>query len=197
MGNYDSIQIPVQGQPVSSSLHGVRVRNAILDLDTRVTGVEIDQQAIVARGRRITAKTVASGSAGTEFGYMRIDNIPVKANSAYRIMTSGINMDTDVANDIEWAKMRIAFDVVPGTTAGLSSPPSGSVRLVQPNISQSQIAPMSVFYYASADGYISVLVTGQRIVGTGSLVFYASSTEPFDLTIEYAGPTPPDTSFNL
>lgn len=40
MGNYDSIQVPVQGQNISSSLYGQRVRDAIVDLDTRVSNIE-------------------------------------------------------------------------------------------------------------------------------------------------------------
>jgi hypothetical protein len=40
MGNYDTIQIPIPGQPVSKSQYGDRVRAAIIDLDTRVARIE-------------------------------------------------------------------------------------------------------------------------------------------------------------
>ena len=40
MGNYDTIQIPVQGQPLSVSQYGLRVRNAIVDIDTRLSRIE-------------------------------------------------------------------------------------------------------------------------------------------------------------
>lgn len=40
MGNYDSIAVPIQGQPISSSLYGQQVRDAIIDLDTRVSNIE-------------------------------------------------------------------------------------------------------------------------------------------------------------
>lgn len=40
MGNYDNIQIPVQGNPLSASQFGVRVRDAIVNLDTRVARIE-------------------------------------------------------------------------------------------------------------------------------------------------------------
>lgn len=40
MGLYDGIQIPVQGQPISSGGYGIPARNAILDLDARVARVE-------------------------------------------------------------------------------------------------------------------------------------------------------------
>lgn len=38
MGNYDSlIAVPVPGQPISAGAYGIPVRNAILDLDTRMS----------------------------------------------------------------------------------------------------------------------------------------------------------------
>ena len=40
MGNYDSIQIPVQGNPLSASQFGVRVRDAIVAIDTRLSRIE-------------------------------------------------------------------------------------------------------------------------------------------------------------
>jgi hypothetical protein len=40
MGNYDAIQIPVGAQPISSGQFGVRVRDAILDLDRRVSSLD-------------------------------------------------------------------------------------------------------------------------------------------------------------
>jgi hypothetical protein len=40
MGNYDNIQIPIQGQPISTSQYGNRVRDAILSLDARVASIE-------------------------------------------------------------------------------------------------------------------------------------------------------------
>lgn len=40
MGNYDNIQVPVTGTPISKSQYGNRVRAAIVDLDTRVSIIE-------------------------------------------------------------------------------------------------------------------------------------------------------------
>lgn len=40
MGTYDNIQIPVVDTPISQSLYGVRVRDAIIDLDRRLLLVE-------------------------------------------------------------------------------------------------------------------------------------------------------------
>ena len=40
MGNYDSIQVPIQGNVISSAQWGVRVRDAIVALDSRVSRIE-------------------------------------------------------------------------------------------------------------------------------------------------------------
>ncbi|MET0416554.1 MAG: hypothetical protein ABW022_11095 [Actinoplanes sp.] len=192
-----TIQTPVSEQPISSSLFGLPVKLAIEDLHLRALTLETNQQAMVGRGRRITSKSVAAGSAGTEFGYMRVDNVPVRAGGVYRIMTSGMNMDTDVANDVMWARIRVAFAATPGTFATTASTSIGSMRNLQANISQSNIIPFSCFYFSAGDGFASFIVTAQRIAGTGSLNVSHSGTEPFDLTIEYSGPDPGDTAVLL
>lgn len=40
MGNYDNIQVPVKGQPISSGGFGIPVRNAILAMDLRISALE-------------------------------------------------------------------------------------------------------------------------------------------------------------
>lgn len=40
MGNYDAIQVPIGSQPISSGQFGLRVRDAILDLDRRVSSLD-------------------------------------------------------------------------------------------------------------------------------------------------------------
>lgn len=44
MGNYDSIGIPISGQPISSGNYGVKVRDAIIDLDARVSVIASNLQ---------------------------------------------------------------------------------------------------------------------------------------------------------
>lgn len=192
-----TIQVPVQGQPISSSLFGIPARNAINDLHARALSLEVNAQAMIARGRRITAKNVAAGSAGTEFGYMRMDDIPVKAGMSYRIMTSSLNLDTDVANDVMSARLRIAYSATPGTAATTSSTQYAQVRNTQSNISQSFLYPMSGFYFASADGFISLILTGIRVAGTGSFGFFADANNWVDVTVEFGGPSPSDTAVAL
>jgi hypothetical protein len=40
MGNYDGIQVPVQGLPISSTQYGIKVRDAIIDIDQRMRIME-------------------------------------------------------------------------------------------------------------------------------------------------------------
>lgn len=196
-GPYIDIQAPVQGQPISSSMYGIPVKAAIDDLHSRAVTLEQSTQAIVARARRITSKSVVAGSAGTEFGFVRLDNIPVKAGYGYRIMTTPINIDTDTVNDGVSCKWRVAFSASPGTFATTSSTQYGQVRNIQFNIAVSVMIPLSGFYFADTDGFISIIITGQRVAGSGALVFFAAANEVFDLTVEFAGPTPLDTGVSL
>lgn len=192
-----TIQLPVQGQPISSSLFGIPIRAAVNDLHTRVLNLEVNAQAMIARGQRTTAKNVAAGSAGTEWGYVRLDDIPVKANNAYRIMTASVNLDTDTANDVVASRCRVAYSATPGTAATTASTLLTQVRNTQVNASQSVMYPMSAFYFATADGFISLLVTGVRVSGAGALGYFASSTDIYDVTVEFAGPTPANTVVSL
>ncbi len=188
-----TIAIPVPGQPISSSLFGIPVRDAINDIDSRVATIEANTQKLIKRARRTTAK----GPITTESPYLRLDNIPVIAGGAYRIMTSNINLDSSGTNDAMAARLRVAFSATPGTLATTSSTQFGATRNIMDFPGQSNLIPISAFYFASASGYISILVTGARNTGTGTFQFFASSAEPFDLTVEYAGADPGDTGVLL
>lgn len=194
-----TVALPVQGQPISSSQFGIPVKNAIDDLHTRAVALETSAQAVVARGRRNTSKTVSAGSAATETGFLRLDNIPVRANTSYRIMTSQVNLIASVANDTHIAQIRWAYAATPGTSAAVGGNQLQNVRVVQvkSGASDSITIPMSTFYFATADGFLSLLVSFRRINGTGSIQFYAGVNEEFDITVEFAGPTPADTAVVL
>lgn len=188
-----TIGTPVQGQPASSSLFALPVKAAIEDLHLRAAALENNAQVIVARGQRTTAKSVAAGSAGTETPFLRVDDIPVKAGAGYRIMTSSANIIGSVANDTMIAQVRVQYAATPGTLAVTgTSPQLTNIRQVQEKAgsSDSESVPMSGFYFATADGFISVLVSFRRTAGTGTTQMYAAAGEVFDLTIEYAGPVP-------
>ena len=185
---------PNGGQNVSASQFGQRVKAAIDDLDLRVASVEGNQQRIVKRGRRL----VSSGNfTTTETPILRVDDIPVLAGSIYRIATSSVNVDTSVAHDVVSARFRVQFSASPGTPATVSSTLIDIVRNAIDDIAQSNAVPGHCFYIATTTGYISVLLSAQRVAGTGTLFWQCSSTEPLDLTVEYGGDDPGDTGVVL
>lgn len=193
-----NIVAPVDGQEASASLFGIPVRTAILDLDARVSQAEVEQQRVLARGRRTSDKT---GIGTTELGVLRIDNIPVLSGYMYRISTSSINMDIDPnatpAGEIQTAVLRVAFSATTGTSATTASDEIGRIRLDIANQSQGPIANAQGFYFAASTGYISVLLSSVRQAGSNTLKIAASATVPLDLTVEYAGVDPGDTGVIL
>jgi hypothetical protein len=195
MGTYDTIGIPVKGQPISSGAYGIKVRDAIVDLDTRVSQVEGLQQTVIKRGRRITS---TGNITTTETGFLRLDNIPVQAGRIYQINTANINVDTSVANDIADVPLRVAFSATTGTVATTASAKIGHLRETIDDPTQSNVLPMNAFYVAPSDGYISLLLSLVRVNATGgNLIIFASSTEILDLVVQYAGSDPGDTGVIL
>lgn len=78
MGKYDDIGLPVKGQPVSSGTFGIKVRNAILDLDTRVSSVDTS----TGTGKAFSSSALVLGST-TESAALTITGMVFKAGLAY------------------------------------------------------------------------------------------------------------------
>jgi hypothetical protein len=189
-----TITLPVKGQPIPSAGFGIAVKNAIADLDTRVSAIEGGQQSVIARARRITAKT---GITTTETPVLRLDNIMVKAGRIYQINTSGVNIDGSVANDIGSLIMRIAYAVGTGTSATIASAQVGQVRSVADDPTNSNLVPLNAFYIAPADGYISILLSAIRVAGSGTIQIYAAGNEILDFVVQFGGTDPGDTGVVL
>jgi hypothetical protein len=158
MASY-TIQVPVPGQPISSSLYGIPMRNAVNDLDTRVLSLEANNQKIIKRGRRTSALSV--GAITTETPYMRLDDIPVLAGVGYRIMSSNVNLDSTVDNDVMFARLRYFFSATTGSPCTVANGTQfAQCRNTQDNNAQSNLIPISGFYFADTSGFISILVSG-------------------------------------
>lgn len=84
MGLYDGIAIPVQGQPISSSNFGKKVRDAILDLDRRVASLDSSGNTGRAYG---TSSLVLNNT--TETAGLTIVNMTFKAGIAYQAEWKG------------------------------------------------------------------------------------------------------------
>jgi hypothetical protein len=190
MGNYDDIGIPVQGQPVSSGAFGIKVRNYLINADSRLSAIE-GSQGVIARGQRITNSSTTSGT--TELGVLRVDNIPVYAGRLYRISTGPIIIDGSVANDAVRAVLR-------GDTTGVAttaSPQMAIAQMVVPNISLPETLEIDVPYAPAADGTLSVLLSIVRQTGTGVFQALGAATIPINLVVSGEGIDPGDTGVDL
>jgi hypothetical protein len=148
---------------------------------------------VIARAQRTSAKTPIT----TESGYLRLDDIPVADGYAYRISTSNLTLDSTVDNEIGAARIRVAQNTSPGTAATTSSTQIGLYRSFQSANTNADLNPLVCYYYPSADGYLSVILTGQRVTALGTFQFFASATEPCHLVVERIGIDPGDTGVSL
>jgi len=190
-----AIQIPVAGQPISQSLYGVAVRNAIMNLDLRVAALEASAQKLVKRGKRSTNSGTFTT---TETPTLRLDDIPVVAGGAYRVMTSQLAVGSSVVGTSALIRLRYVFSGATGTPATISSTQLGAVRIFQDDTGQINTTSLSAFYFATASGYLSLLVSAVRVgTGTGTLTFYGAGGDAYDVTVEFAGSDPGDSGVVL
>lgn len=205
---YEDIQIAIPGQDVSASMFGIKVRDAILDLDRRSFALEQQQQRILARGSRSTSR---AGITNTEGGIIRIDDIPVLFGYMYRISSGSVAWDLtagalpttmgggppSVALVHAQTNLRVAHSASPGTPATTSSTPINRTRTPIIDSEVGPIVNISEFYIPPSDGYISVLLSGLRWGSVGTLQVYADSTNPLNLTVEFGGVDPGNTGIAL
>lgn len=194
MGNYDDIGLPVQGQPVSSGAFGIKVRNYLINADARLSAVEGNQQLVLKRGRRSTS---TGNVTTTEVGFLRVDNVPVLAGKIYQINATNLNIDSSVDNDVGRVAMRVKYAATTGSAAGIADTMISYLRNTIDNNTQSNVNGFQGFYIATADGYISVLLSLIRQAGTGNLIFFGGSSDICDLVIQFGGTDPGDTGVVL
>jgi hypothetical protein len=179
MGNYDDIGVPVQGQPVSSGAYGIKVRNYLINADSRISSLENNRQQIIKRGRRITN----TGSISTETGVLRLDGIPVYAGRLYQMSCGPVLVDGSVANDV--ARLTIRTETT--GTATTSSAQLAIGQTIVPNISFPEGIYVNGIYAPATDATLSVLLSCSRQTGTGVFVVLGGSTTPVDLFVKDLG----------
>jgi hypothetical protein len=144
------------------------------------------------RHRRTTAST---GSTGTEVSVARIDNIPVFAGRLYEARCVSVNIDSSVANDVAHVRFRISTSGV-ATTA--STQLGGGLRVVIVNATFSPIVPFSMLHPVTSDGTLSVLLTIQRVAGSGTVVLSGDAGPNFiDFLFEDLGEDPGSSGVDL
>lgn len=90
MGAYDSIAIPVKGQPISSGAYGIPVRDAILDLDRRVSASDSSSGTGRASATSSLVLTTTTETTG-----LVVTGMTFKSGLAYMAtMRCGINSAT-------------------------------------------------------------------------------------------------------
>ena len=144
----------------------------------------------LARGRRTS---VTGNITTTDTGVLRIDNIPVVSGLLYLVEVSEINMDTSVANDIAAVKFRVS-------TSGAATTSSTQVNQVRSTIddaANSNILAGSFVYPSPSTGTLSILLSCQRIAGTGNIIIFANSIDILDMTVICLGTDPGDSGVVL
>jgi hypothetical protein len=152
-----------------------------------------DAPRLVARTTRVTSSTAATT---TEIPVTRIDDIPVFAGKAYMILTSNINLDASVANDIGDVRLRVKQGSVTGGQAAITDTEIGHMRTGQQSISLSNMLPLMQMYYPSSDGYLSILISVIRVSGTGNFAILDATGENFNVTV-WESDDPGDTGVQL
>lgn len=152
-----------------------------------------DAPRLVARTTRVTTSGTATT---TEIPVSRIDDIPVFAGKAYMIVTSNINLDASVANDIGDVRLRVKFGTVTGGQAAITDTEIGHMRMGQQSTTLSNMAPLMQMYYPSQDGYLSALFSIIRVSGTGNFAILCATGENFNMTV-WESDDPGDTGVQL
>lgn len=184
-----TIVTPIQGQPVSAALFGLAVKNAINDLDARVSALEGTAPGLVAIHSRTT--TAVAVSTSTEVGVIRMDNIPCRAGYSYEVVMNRIALTPSTLTGplIGFCRIRVAQ----GAVATITSTPVGFLRIAQPSsLSNTNTGTMTGVFNATADSTLSFLVTVALVSGTGNVALHSSVNEPSTVYVKLVGPTVSD-----
>jgi hypothetical protein len=174
--------------PASSD--NVRPYEDIQDLANDCDAV-FARKGIVKRGRRTTNVTATT----TEAGVLRVDNIPILANYAYKIWTSPLFFVGSAAADVNAAILRT-------NTAGVATTASTQLHEVQIQTTNTTHPPIMgsivVPYISAVAQTLSVLLTVARMSGgTGTAALNAGAVGNIELVIECMGLDPGDSGVVL
>jgi len=146
--------------------------------------------SIIARARRTTTSTTTT----TEVGVLRLDDIPIKANRTYHIITSSLQVTSSGATDGLSANMRYTTD---GSTPTTSSTILNYSRDGQDNSTTGMSQVVSVSYTPTVDETLSLLLSIQRVSGSGNAQISGSATNPIEILVIDLGPDVTDTGVDI
>lgn len=151
----------------------------------------IDTRRTLARGSRTTA---SSASTGAEVEIMALEGIPVTAGRLYKVYTSPLIFDSNVAADM----MEVYFRYAIGSSATTASTKLASYACESKTASGVQfVLPFICDLPIAVTGTLSLLMSIIRTAGTGSCRINSSGAYPINLVIEDAGPDPGNTGISL
>lgn len=157
----------------------------------RITADLLNQipQGEVARYSRGGTGT-ATASAGTETGFMRIDNIPVRAGYTYSVFVPRTLM-TFSATTAGSASARLRGSTSGNATIASTQLDGGEIRTnsYSGSVSFSPEVPLIGFFYSTVTGSLSVLVTFQRSDSALTITWFASSAADSPIIVNETGIT--------
>ena len=149
----------------------------------------------VGRARRIT--TSSNSASTTAVAVLELDDISIKSGRLYKIETSGVLIDTSVANDVGAMQIRYTTD---GSTPTISSTilPGAFARAKLVDASFAESRAIHTTYTPAADQTLSLLLCVLRETGSGNVNLVADGAAAIiEMCIYDRGEDPGDTGVDL
>jgi hypothetical protein len=176
MGNYDYIQTPVTGQPISSSLFGQNVKDAIDDLDRRVSAYD----ASTGIGKVSSTSTLVLATT-TETVALTIAGFIFRAGYAYKA-TMRMGISSAVAGTVCNCRLRKT------NTVGLDW---GEYFRFEGKGAAGVMSALGTIYLlnntASDVVADTVLTVQSSVAAANAITVYANATSPRYFLLEPAG----------
>lgn len=182
MGSYDDIGLPVKGQPISSGTYGIKVRNAIIDLDRRVSSVDTS----TGTGKAFSTSPLVCTTT-TEVAALTITGMVFKAGLAYEVnMRFGLftaTANTTVVN----ARVR-KFNATPGSGADWGEFFRWNSTGASASFTASCLGQIFLINNTAADITSDVnLTVAPNVAAAAAATIYGSVTSPRFFIIKPAG----------
>ena len=178
MGTYDDIGLPVKGQKISSGAFGIKVRNAIIDLDRRVSSVDTSTGT-----GKVYSTALLQISTTAEVAALTLTGMVFKAGLAYEcVIRSGLG--TSASGTLVNFRLR-KYNATPasGTDYGEYFRTAGTGANIM-----SVLGSIFLYNNTAADITNDVNLTVASSVGTtNAATVYANSNSPRFLVIKPAG----------
>jgi hypothetical protein len=186
-------QIEALATGVETELVRIDADVATAEADITTLEGQIDAGKVLAWGRRITDSTA---SVGAVVGVLRLDDVPVSSGRAYRIVATGVHLDSNVTNDALAVQIRFTTDGTVPTIASTILPGSTVYgRLITLNSAETKVS--EAHYEPATNQTLSVLLCVQRLAGTGNALLHASANDALDLKIIDVGGAVTDTGVDV